>query len=428
MSIGFTFRGKMRKIDAMTETVQKMAEDEGYSLILNDGWLRVSFCPMGELTIKWERESGMLGQWLISGDCYTTPAGAGFHAAAIRFVEELGTARLKELTVDDETGYVIHRDFERMKREHFYPWLNALKRHCEQRGNEYSNLCLCWDLEQYQPEEIPGTVITPMGRFDIENMVKQTEKYGISWLADRFFIWDNEEKDALYYRNTALNYLWERCYFVSSERSGEDRECNRLILDSLEQAARLSPGLPLPVDAYRELCSLDGRKPLLRADAPEMESDFPAGFRKGEVTHSFGTLRLTLPGRLKYEWEEYEDGNGCNMWWDSSSDGPVWRVSGFKLRSGNAEFPGDHGLGETEEFDIPGGRARIGWSEEQEDGQTIYQAVCDVISGPSLYLVTASYMNEEEKEGIDRLMRKLKAVEDNCRETNTESYAPESAE
>ena len=198
MSIGFTFKAKTRKIDALKESVKEIAEESGYGLALNENWLTVSFCTMGDLSMEWERESGLRGQWLINGNCCSTPAGAGFHAAAVRFLDELGQKRLSELLVDDETEYYNHRDFERMKREHFYPWLNALKRHCAERGSGYSNFCLCWDMEQYQPEEVPGTVITPMGRFNIENMIKQTEKIGISWLYARFIIWKKHEKDALY--------------------------------------------------------------------------------------------------------------------------------------------------------------------------------------------------------------------------------------
>ena len=52
---------------------------------------------------------------------------------------------------------------------------------------------------------------------------------------------------------------------------------------------------------------------------------------------------------------------------------------------------------EPEEFEIPGGRARIGWIEYEEDGQIAFQAVCDVVSGPSQYLITAAYMHKEEK-------------------------------
>ena len=144
MSIGFTFKAKTRKIDALKESVKEMAEESGYGLALNENWLTVSFCTMGDLSMEWERESGLRGQWLITGNCCSTPAGAGFHAAAVRFLDELGQKRLSELLVDDETEYYNHRDFERMKREHFYPWLNALKRHCAERGSGYSNFCLCW--------------------------------------------------------------------------------------------------------------------------------------------------------------------------------------------------------------------------------------------------------------------------------------------
>ena len=57
------------------------------------------------------------------------------------------------------------------------------------------------------------------------------------------------------------------------------------------------------------------------------------------------------------------------------------------------------------------------------DGQTAFQAVCDVVSGPSQYLITATYMHKEEKDGIYALMRKLKTVPDTPAVTNTESYA-----
>ena len=105
MSIGFTFKAKTRKIDALKESVKEMAEESGYGLALNENWLTVSFCTMGDLSMEWERESGLRGQWLITGNCCSTPAGAGFHAAAIRFLDELGQKRLSELLVDDETEY-----------------------------------------------------------------------------------------------------------------------------------------------------------------------------------------------------------------------------------------------------------------------------------------------------------------------------------
>ena len=55
MSIGFTFKAKTRKIDALKESVKEMAEESGYGLALNENWLTVSFCTMGDLSMEWER-------------------------------------------------------------------------------------------------------------------------------------------------------------------------------------------------------------------------------------------------------------------------------------------------------------------------------------------------------------------------------------
>lgn len=110
------------------------------------------------------------------------------------------------------------------------------------------------------------------------------------------------------------------------------------------------------------------------------------------------------------------------MWWNPGTDEPVWRVSGFKRREGNAEFSDRSFEQDGEEFDIPGGRVRIGWSEEEEDGQPLFQAVCEAVSGPSLFLITAAFVRREEKEEIYALMRKLKAVEQNKEIKHTESY------
>ena len=69
------------------------------------------------------------------------------------------------LSVEDETGFYRHRDFQRMKEEHFYPWLRTLVEVCRREsGKGVSGMQLCWDLEQYAPEDIPDTTSSPEGR------------------------------------------------------------------------------------------------------------------------------------------------------------------------------------------------------------------------------------------------------------------------
>lgn len=428
MSIGFSFTGRTRKPESLREYARKLAKEKGYGLMEGADGFRFKLCPMGELSVHWGKESGLFGQREVSGECYSTPSGAGFHKAAVELLDDLGKGPLKLVSVEDETGYYEHREFERMREEHFYPWLKTLVRLCREKilTGEYENLCLCWNLEQYQPEEIPGTVITPMGRFDARSMVKAVETLGIRWLTDQFFLWDSEEKDARFYRNTALNLLWEDCCFVPSDRRESDRSCHEAIMRNLEQAAKMDSLLPLPLSAYQEICALSGHEPAIPDTAPKMEETFPIGFRRGYITQAFGVLRLQLPGACQYEWEEEGDKGGNALWWDGSNEHPLWRVTGLRKKEGDAELktPFEEER-DVEELEIPNGRARFGWYEVHDENGMYYQIYCEAVSGPSLFLITVTYSHLEEREELYGLLRKLKAVKEEPPEEHTESYRDE---
>ncbi len=439
MSIHFSFTAQTRRKEPLLQAVHTLADRDGYSVQESNGGLWVDFCPMGGISINWEHEGGIMGQWNISGECYSTPAGAGFHKAAVDFVEALGNGPLKGLAVADETDYYNHRDFERLREEHFYAWLKMLVNVCRERqdSGEYSNLCLCWDLDQYQPEDIPETVVTPMGRFHISSMVKAVQSLGIGWLADRFFLWNQPEQDAVYYRNCALNLMWEKCCFAPSARSEQDALCNRTILDQLERAIRMDPRLPVPAGDYRLLCSLDGREPVIPDDTQEMENQYPVGYRRGHVTYSYGVLRLTLPGSYLYEQEEGENGRSCDLWWDGEAGSPEWRINGYRLREGEAVLDGGfEGMKDLEDLDMKYGRARWGWKELDGDGggerceagatcdagEPCIQVFCKAVSGPSLFLITVTCTGEEQRFGSYELLRKLKVVKDQEIVQQTENY------
>ena len=172
------------------------------------------------------------------GECVTTPAGPGLHKAAADYIETLADRLNLEILYDDEAEYMIYHDYKKMLEEHFYPWLETSLEFpiLQAQENEYSTMCLCWDLNHYLPKEIPGTIITHMGRFSTSALADQLDEEGIESFADQFFIWKNPLKDALYYRNCALNELWEQCYFAPSSRAELDRGINRFIFSCLEQS------------------------------------------------------------------------------------------------------------------------------------------------------------------------------------------------
>jgi len=405
MSIGFSFAGKVKTAESLVTPAKKLAQEKNYRLWIQEDGLRLALCPLGgDLYVNWNKEST---QYTVAGSCCSTPAGPGLHQAA---VEALDALPIQDLEVEDETGYYDHRDFERMCREHFHPWLSTIVDVCWQRKEELNNMCICWDVEQYMPENVPGTVITPMGRFSLEWLKNTLEQKGTEALGARLFLWYHPgEWDALFHRNLALNQLWENCFFAPSARSEEDANLNNAICANLERAAHLDPGLPLPRSAYKEVCALAGRTPAL-PDGPELEMEFEPGYRKGLVIHTIGPLRLTLPGIYQFEWEEWDENSGCHKWWDDSSDSPVWRVNGYKMKNGNAAFtPILKDDNELTEFEIRDGAVRYGWRKLEEDGQPYYQVRAEVITGPSLFIITMSHRIPEERPGIVELLRKITA-------------------
>lgn len=411
MSLGIRMTGRVRQKETLIKTAKELAEQKGYGLSVGEEGICFSLCTFGELFLSWKEDNG---SWLVEGECMSTPAGAGFHKAAAELVDGLKPV-ISGLSVDDETGYYQHRDFERMRREHFYPWLCTLINICRERlsaAEDCGNICICWDMRLYQPQIVKNTIVTPLGRFTAEGLAKAAEQ-GIEKVAERFYIWNNSERDCVFHRNRALYSLWVQCYFRPSERSGEDEKINRFILDNLEEAYRLDRSLPLPVEEYHELCALAGRKPLIPKDAPELSEEFPVGYRRGPVTYTIGNLNLTLPGSYQYEWEDWGDGDGAHQWLDASTDSPLWCVSGYCANGGDAQFCSSDGVSkvhDAEEYDIPGGRARLGFREQEEDGAIVRLAECEVISGELLFIITVTYSKEEQQEEILSLLKKLMVI------------------
>lgn len=412
MSIGLTFTGKIDSPRTLLEGAQALARERDYALRAGEGGLKVVMCPLGgELGLQWRPEGDPAGPWLVRGGCRSTPAGAGLHRAAVELLDLLP---IRALTVEDETGFYRHRDFQRMKEEHFYPWLRTLVDVCRQEsGKGVSGMQLCWDLEQYAPRDIPDTVITPVGRFRLSELV-ELEAQGIEALAGRFFLWNGRTRDARFYRNRAINALWEDCCFAPSARSGEDAAGNAAILDDLERAAQMDPSLPLPRSAYEEVCALAGRAPVL-PDGPALTEEFSPGYRRDLVTYGVGALRLTLPGGCLQGWEPWQNGGGAHLWTDGK--GPVWRVSAYRMREGTAQFTENldalHGV---EGRMLKGGALRWGWKEVFEDGERLYQVECEVIAGPDLYFITVTCAGPGELGPVAELIGKVSVVSSAARE------------
>lgn len=402
MSIGFSFTAPLKKPEQFWKALEKCGKAKGLAVYLGNDEARVNFCRMGDVYFTLETETK---KPKLSVEAQTSHVGAGFHAAAIAFVDALVKSEGLSIRMEDETDYYNERDFEKMRREHFYSWLNNLVKISAEslEKGEMRNLCLCWNMDQYMPADVAGSVVTPVGRFSIKKICEQVEKEGIESFAEDFFLWNEREQDARFYRNSALAAMWEDCYFMPASRSEEDRQVNGGIIEMLEKSAELDKTLPFPKKEYLELCGLNGHPPIETESLPELVPLYPIGFRKDSITHSLGNIHFTIPGHFLFSYED-EGGHNSYIWYDSEEGN--WRnLRMTALSYKGSESPSYSGplFENTEEaaedFAVGDGTCRTAYTGMVgEDGEQFYETVAQVLSGDQVTFITATYEKQENKQ------------------------------
>ena len=406
MSIELSFRGRIKSRKRLVEKITEMA-DRHLCMVncdtSSENDIVVSLCPTGDILFH-VNEGGLLQKAKVEGHLQSTPAGPGFHKAAVDFIDSL---EMENLVYEDDTDYADDRDFKKLCKNHFYRWLESIMEHLRQTGQDGGPICLCWSTEQYQPNVKRGKIVTPIGLWDISQICQWVQDKGIEALADRFFIWPHEQQDAVFYRNCALKTLWEDCYYVPSGRSETDAEINKFIIENLEKAYSLAPLLPLPYDSYCEICHLDGRKPIIPETAVQMDETYKPGHRKGLVKENINGLTIIIPGSYKRSLE-FDNDNWSIVWNDSSSNSPVWRLSIFGLEKemDTPKLKGNHYL-YSEKFDIEIGKAVLAIEKCQENDEEFLMVICQITSGLSLYLITVTYNDQAEFDQIRDLLHRI---------------------
>lgn len=138
MSIGFRLTTKCKNISSFQESLDAVAARNNISASHTEDYSELSLCRLGNIFFNYEPEGDEI---VIAGDCQTNLLGAGFHKYAIEIACELIRQSELSFEVEDDTEYYEHRDFERMRSEHFYPWLKAIMKLCCERM-EQDLICL----------------------------------------------------------------------------------------------------------------------------------------------------------------------------------------------------------------------------------------------------------------------------------------------
>jgi len=402
MGLGFTFRAKIREIKTFQQIVDKLAVESGYSAEHDKSSSTVNFCKLGDLFLIYEqKEDEHAGNSIIvNGECQTNMLGAGFHKAAIEFVDKLQKEIDTPLEVEDETDYYAERDFEGMKRCHFHKWLTKLFEVIHTQEEKGSTaLSICWDIHQYIPKSEKGVVISPFGSFRISDVTGRIKNEGIDSFANDFFIWNNPEQDARFHRGLALHALWEDCYFMPSRRSEEDSQINEYIIKELEKAASLDPSLPFPKNEYELLCRLHGHTPVSTEGIPSYETEFTIGYRRSPVTYKIGNIKFDLSGSYLKDIDE-----GTVIYYDNAAEN--W----YTVRCTAYSMEGEPDYLDVKEEIIAegkfeGGKYRLydmGMERDSDDEEPYPVYCCHALCRNQFTLLTFCASKQEELEKLSR--------------------------
>lgn len=389
MSIGFRLTTKCKNVSSFQKLLDVVAARHEVSVSHTEDYSELSVCRLGNIFFNYEPTED---ETVIIGDCQTNLLGAGFHKAAIDIVDEVMELRDFPFEVEDDTEYYEHRDFERMRSEHFYHWLNAIVELCQERmSKDGSMYAICWDCHKYMPREVEGTVVSPFGRIRPEHFVERIKTEGIEALANEFLMWNNKERDALFYRNTALSALWEDCYFMPSARSDEDEEINSFIIKNLETAAGMDASLPFPKEDYLQLCRLAEKEPIDVSALPDYVCEFSIGYRKGWVTYTLGNLKFSLPGNYLY----FEEDDSRGYYDGENEDWHIVRLLACSVPDDEVSYMEEDAPVLVKEKNFKNGKCRLyNLGRGKDSDEYVFQ--CQAITEHQFSLFTISCKGKNE--------------------------------
>jgi len=418
MSIGITATTNIKDISSTQNTLNSLASQYEAEISNSDNYSVLTFCTMGTIHVYFETKNKKTTMII---EANTSLVGAGFHHCVVSFIDDFTMRSNISLDVEDDTEYFEHRNFEQMQENHFR-WLKNLifivaKKKSEEP--ELSRLCLCWSLDQYTPNDLSGAIVTPFGRFNIETLLDRINEEGITSFANIFFIWNNKEKDAVFYRNSALQIMWENLRFIPISYSELEEKANNKVIEYLEKSATLDSALPFPKKEYLEICELGKHTPIDVAKLTEYNTDYPIGYRRNNVSHTFGGLIFTFSGSFFYQ-NDFDNGDYLD-----SDDGSFhvynmdenWRnircseitvemVDGKKLSFSDSGFKNSVDMPTT--IVIGDGECRYAFmGEYQDEDEPYYQTRGQVIVASSVFIITISYLQKSDKDWAEKIIKNI---------------------
>ncbi len=243
------------------------------------------------------------GDSRISGEIDCSFSGAGVYAEVVELAEALTHFLGAQISFleDPRVTYTDDKDFDKLRCAFYLPIRQQLA-FAINDDRDGLQAYLGWGTDAFEPIPIRGSLVTPLGRYDIERLLGEIKRYGFSYVCDHRLLVRNTYSDSAdFYIKEALNIICNST--VGSKKkafSFQEQIAMTQCLEELETALKLDPKVLFPKNIYLDLCEQLNRKPLTHDNTRDYEIHFEPGYFCDDVCYGFGHYlrRFKLPGYL----------------------------------------------------------------------------------------------------------------------------------
>lgn len=273
-----------KEIEELYQIIGAICEREGVQVEDRGDAVEILVCPQGKIIVTEEDKE-------LTLTANTRHAGAGFHAFCVDIFKDIEEEQPGKYELIDDLEYANDEDFHRL--HHIYENELDYIRNLLLTDPSFRDRNYLFDETYYLPKQEDGKINASAGQIDMKELVNMDPDD----LMDYFYVWNDWDRDARFYRNAALTILAKEGAGEYTKMNDATIKAGNEICDYLEIAHEKDPALPLPVKEYFLLVNLLGREDKLK-DAVQMEK--PAiSYRDQEVWHLFSNCKVLAPGNAE---------------------------------------------------------------------------------------------------------------------------------
>lgn len=245
-------------------------------------------CPQGKIVVKEED-----GDMVIRAN--TRHAGPGFHAFVVDILKDLQEEVPGEYELVDDMEYDKDEDFERLQslyQDEMDYIRGVLLKNALFREQNYM-----YDETFFLPMNLENRILTSIGDMDL----KEFKSMNTSDLMDSFYVWNDWDRDAKFYKNCALTLLAREGVGKYTLMNDSTIKQANDICEYIEVAYQKDPNISLPIEVYQNLCKqLDRENKIENGISMEQEV---IQYRTREVYHLFDDARVVANGACERSYD-----------------------------------------------------------------------------------------------------------------------------